>query len=212
MSTHKEKVDAIVALEEPRNASELRTFLGMMVYFSSYIPFYAWLVSSLFALLKKDVPWRWGDLEREAWDLSRRALISSPVRAFAIPGRGFRLYTDACDYGLAGILQQVQPIAVKDLKGTKVYERIQKAHQEGQGVPTLITAVGKEKEADRPKAEWGSTLDDTVVLIERVIAYWSRVLKSAERNYSPTEREALALKESLVKFQAYIEGCQESGS
>lgn len=39
-----------------------------------------------------------------------------------------------------------------------------------------------------------------------MIAYWSRVLKSAERNYSPTEREALALKESLVKFQAYVEG------
>jgi hypothetical protein len=36
--------------------------------------------------------------------------------------------------------------------------------------------------------------------------YWSRVLKPAERNYSPTEREALALKEGLIKFQPYIEG------
>lgn len=33
-----------------------------------------------------------------------------------------------------------------------------------------------------------------------------QVLKSAERNYSATESEALALKEALVKFQPYIEG------
>jgi hypothetical protein len=32
------------------------------------------------------------------------------------------------------------------------------------------------------------------------------VLKSAERNYSSTEREALALKEGLIKFQPYIKG------
>ncbi|KAI4294043.1 hypothetical protein K525DRAFT_155983, partial [Schizophyllum commune Loenen D] len=43
LSTHKEKVDAIVALEEPKNIGELQTFLGMMTYFSSYIPFYAWI-------------------------------------------------------------------------------------------------------------------------------------------------------------------------
>ena len=33
-----------------------------------------------------------------------------------------------------------------------------------------------------------------------------RVLKSTERNYSPTEQEALALKEGLIKFQPHIEG------
>ena len=38
LSTHKEKVDAILKLEEPKNMPTLQTFLGMMTYFSSYIP------------------------------------------------------------------------------------------------------------------------------------------------------------------------------
>ena len=38
LSTHKEKVDAIVQLDNPKNVHDLQVFLGMMVYFS-YIPF-----------------------------------------------------------------------------------------------------------------------------------------------------------------------------
>ena len=53
---------------------------------------------------------------------------------------------------------------------------------------------------------WDDDFDETEVYIERVIAYWSRLLKSAEKNYSPTEKEALALKDSLAKFLPLIEG------
>jgi hypothetical protein len=54
--------------------------------------------------------------------------------------------------------------------------------------------------------EWGPSLDETIVYIERVIGYWSRSFKGAELRYSTTEREALAAKEGLIKFQPFIEG------
>jgi hypothetical protein len=207
LSTHKDKVDAILQLSEPRTVKELQAFLGMMVYFSSYIPFYAWIVAPLFRLLKKGTEWTWTELEQEAFDLSKEVLTNSPVRAYAIPGRGYRLYSDACDYGLAAILQWVQPIAVKDLCSTRIYDWLQKAHDAKEPVPVLVTSIGNSSK-DEPsfQSQWGNTFEETVVEIERVIAYWSRTLKSAERNYSPTEREALALKEGLIKFQSYIEG------
>jgi len=57
-----------------------------------------------------------------------------------------------------------------------------------------------------PKAShWSNDFEDTTVFIERVISYWSRLLKSVEKNYSPTEKEALALRDSL-EFQPIIEG------
>ncbi|QRW27784.1 Retrovirus-related Pol polyprotein from transposon [Rhizoctonia solani] len=91
LSTHKEK-----------------TFLGMMTYFSSYIPFYSWIVAPLFKLLKKGTAWSWEEKEQQAFELAKEALASAPVMAYPIIGKPYRLYTDACDYGLGGILQQVQ--------------------------------------------------------------------------------------------------------
>lgn len=206
LSTHKEKVDAIMALEVPRNVSELHTFLGMMVYFSAYIPFYSWIAHPLFQLLKKDHEWKWTDLHQEAFELSKQVLTSAPVRRYAMEGLPYRLYTDACDYGLAGILQQVQPIAIRDLKGTRVYEQLERAFKNKESVPALVPVLSKDSNDVPPPGPWASNFDDTIVYVERVMSYWSRVLKSAERNYSPTECEALALKEALIKFQPFLEG------
>ncbi|QRW06065.1 Retrovirus-related Pol polyprotein from transposon [Ceratobasidium sp. AG-Ba] len=211
LSTHMEKVVAILQLEPPKNVPTLRTFLGMMTYFSSYIPFYAWIVAVLFALLKKDATWKWTDTEQRAFELAKKALSSAPVMAYPIYGKPYRLYTDACDFGLAAILQQVQPVKLRDMKGTKVYKKCMEAYKAGKPVPELITPIPKFKDSMSGGAyvdSWAEIFDDTVVHVERVIAYWSRILKAAETRYSPTEREALALKEGLVKFQPYLEGAQ----
>ena len=79
LSTHKEKVNAILELSEPRNVHELQTFLGMMVYFSTYIPFYTWIVAPLFILLKKEAKWEWGESQQEAFQLAKEALTGSLV-------------------------------------------------------------------------------------------------------------------------------------
>ena len=53
LSTHLEKVNAIMDLERPRKLSQLQTFLGMVVYFSAFIPYYASICAPLFHLLRK---------------------------------------------------------------------------------------------------------------------------------------------------------------
>src|SRR6202167_3236128 len=186
---HKEKVDTVLELEEPNNCHDLQVFLGMMVYFSMYIPFYTWIAGPLFSLLRKSTNWVWTEVHSEAFELCKQVLVNAPVHGYAKPGFPYRLYSDACDFGLAAILQQVQRIQLKDLK-----------------VPSLVVQISKLSNNVPENGSWAESLNDMWIYIERVIAYWSRVLKPAERNYSPTEREALALKEGLIKFQPYIEG------
>jgi len=86
LSTHKEKVDVILQLEEPKNVHDLQVFLGMMVYFSSYIPFYTWIAGPLFNLLKKGKKWEWFPLHSEAFELCKQVLTNAPVQGYTLPG------------------------------------------------------------------------------------------------------------------------------
>ncbi|RDB15388.1 hypothetical protein Hypma_004630 [Hypsizygus marmoreus] len=120
----------------------------------------------------------------------------------------YRLYTDASDEALGCALQQVQPIAVKDLHGTKTYAKLRKAFDAGQPVPQLTVKL-TDKVADTAyEDQWGTNFDDTIVHVERVIGYWSWTFQGAEKRYATTEREALATKEGLIKFQPFIEGAK----
>lgn len=203
---HKEKVEAILMLETPWNVSELQTFLGMMVYFLAYIPFYTWIAHPLFQLLKKGNIWSWTEIHDEDFALCKQVLSNAPVQGYSTRGLPYRVYTDACNYGLAGILQQVQPIHVRDLKGTRLYDRLRNAFKKGDSVPPLVACISKEFNDVPTTTSWATEFEETIVHVECIVCYWSRVLKSAKRNYSLTEREALALKEALIKFQPYIEG------
>jgi hypothetical protein len=79
LSTHKEKVQAIAELVRPSKVAELQTFLGMVIYFSQYIPFYSDIVGPLFHLLRKGVKWEWGADQEIAWCSAKQALQDGPV-------------------------------------------------------------------------------------------------------------------------------------
>jgi hypothetical protein len=61
----------------------------------------------------------WAKEQQKLFELLKLALVSAPVQGHPEAGQMYRLYTDALDYAIAGALQQVQLIAIKDLKGTR---------------------------------------------------------------------------------------------
>jgi len=113
---------------------------------------------------------------------------------------------DTSDEVAGCTLQQIQLIQVKDLKGMKTYNCLRKAYDKGLLPPKLTTTLSSKTSDSPTDDQWGVDFDSTVVHVERVISYWSRTFKGAETCYSITEREALAAKEGLIKFQPYIEG------
>lgn len=132
--------------------------------------------------------------------------MEAPVLGHPIQGLPYRLYTDASDEALGCALQQVQPIKIRDLRNTRVYDKLHKAFEKQEPVPSLVTKYSDSEAGKSFQDSWAEDFEDTVAHAERVIGYWSRSFKPAERNYSTTEREALGAKEGLVKFQPFIEG------
>lgn len=204
--THAEKVKAIVELERPKQLSQLQAFLGMVVYFSAFIPYYASICTPLFQLLRKGCKWHWGVEQEHTFQSAKSALELSPVLGHPMEGLPYWLYMDASDEALGCSLQQVQPIRVGNLKGTHTYSRLKKAFEEGLPLPHLVPSLSTKCKDHEFTEVWAMDFDETVVHVERVIAYWSRLFKTVETCYSTTEREALVAKEGLVKFQPFIEG------
>ena len=206
LSTHEEKVKAVIEMSRPKKVSELQSFIGMVVYFSTFIPFFSDICQPLFSLLRKGARWMWSTAQEESWIALKLSLQEAPVLGHPMEGKPYRLYTDASDLAIGCALQQVQPIRVGDLKGTKAYDNYLKAYNRGDSPPKTPVKLSQKTQDDKETQGWAETFDESIVQVERVIAYWSRTFKSAETRYSATEREALAAKEGLVRFQPFIEG------
>jgi len=60
------KVEKVLNWPEPKNASDVKGFIGLCVYYRIWIKCFALIAGPLYALTKKGVPWAWKDKHTEA--------------------------------------------------------------------------------------------------------------------------------------------------
>lgn len=101
------KLQAVANYVQPTNIHEVRQYLGLTGYFRKFIHNYALKSKPLSALLHKNAVWEWGPAQESAFQELKRNLLDQPVLALFDPGLEILLYTDASQWGLAGILMQV---------------------------------------------------------------------------------------------------------
>ena len=65
-----EKVEAVVKAPTPRNLKELKSFLGLLSYYSKFFPNMSSVLAPLYCLLRKDARWKWS-VEEKAFQCSR---------------------------------------------------------------------------------------------------------------------------------------------
>ena len=74
-----EKVRAVQEARDPRNVSELKSYLDLLTYYSRFLPDMATVLNLFYNFLRKAVPWRWTACERRAFAASKELLVSSQV-------------------------------------------------------------------------------------------------------------------------------------
>ena len=57
-----DKIKAVRDAVPPKNVKELQRFLGLANYYRRFVPHFAHMAEPLNGLLRKDVPWSWGDV------------------------------------------------------------------------------------------------------------------------------------------------------
>src|SRR5260370_25853826 len=166
LSTHAEKVKAITELATPANICTLQSFLGMVVYFSHYIPGYTSLAAPLFELLKKKAKWEWGKEQEAAFWSVQRALASAPMLGHPRQGHPFCIYSDASDVAIGACLHQVQPIRLGDMKGMKIYDFVLEAHHKNLSIPWIAKPVSARTPDIPPPGQWAQPIKDTILQVE----------------------------------------------
>ena len=103
------KLEAIQKAPEPKNVSELRSFLGLLNYYAKFIPNLASLLHPLHSLLQHKKTWKWTKECKEVFRKAKEQLSSAPVLAHYNPQLPLQLAGDASSYGVGAVLSHKYP-------------------------------------------------------------------------------------------------------
>ena len=98
------KVDTVHALPAPRNITKLQEFLGLVTYFSPFIPGLSTLSVPLHELLKKDTDFTWNCTFNVAFQQVKEAVISDTTLRYFNPLLAMTIQVNASQVGLGAVL------------------------------------------------------------------------------------------------------------
>ena len=148
-----EKLQVIKCWPQPKDKTEIRSFLGLVGYYRKMVPAFSEIALPLTRLTRKKANFTWGSDQQTAFLKLKECLMTPPILGFPLESAGpFLLDTDASGFAVGGILSQYQ-------------------NNE-----------------------------------ERVIAYGSHTLNSAQQNYCATKRELYSVVYFLQHYKQYLLG------
>ena len=101
------KVEALQAVPPPTSNAEVRSFLGMTGFSSTFIPDYAVITTHLPKLTCKDVPFVWTKECQDAFQHLKDVLTHQTIMAYFDPNKDTKLIVDRSKKdGVASILAQ----------------------------------------------------------------------------------------------------------
>ena len=102
------KIADVKSWPVPDCPKSVRQFLGFVGYYRRFIPKFADAATPLVTLTGKDVPFMWDRNCSSAFNTLRDALMHAPILAFPTKTGQYILDTDASNFGLGGVLNQIQ--------------------------------------------------------------------------------------------------------
>ncbi len=109
LHTTSAKIEAIQLAPKPKDQAQLRSFLGLILYYGKFIPNLATMLQPLNSLLQVGKTWKWTAECERAFQQAKDSLVSAPVLAHYDPKLPVRLAGDASSYGMGAVIAHVYP-------------------------------------------------------------------------------------------------------
>ena len=100
------KLDCIKHMPALKDVNEIKQFLGLTGYYRKFVPRFADIPRPLTTLMKKDRKFEWTPACQKSFELLKETLCGEPVLKYADTSKPYTLYTDASNFGWAGVLTQ----------------------------------------------------------------------------------------------------------
>ncbi|KAL0416450.1 UNVERIFIED_CONTAM: Retrovirus-related Pol polyprotein from transposon.6 [Sesamum latifolium] len=100
------KVKAIMEWRVPKNATEVRSFLGLAGYYRRFVEGFSIIADPLTKLLRKGVVFQWTEQCQRSFDELKKRLTSTLILVLPSGSGGYVVYTDASKQGLGCVLMQ----------------------------------------------------------------------------------------------------------
>lgn len=101
-----ERVKAVVNAKEPQNASEVKSFLGLVNFSARYIKDISSISEPLRRLTRKDQLFVWGKEQQESFKELKNRLSNAETLGYFNPNAKTKVITDASSVGLGAVLIQ----------------------------------------------------------------------------------------------------------
>ena len=99
-----DKIKAIRNAPKPQIVTELKSFLGLLSYYSRFLPNVSSTLSPLYSLLQANQRWFWGEKQQAAFEAAKDLLESSTLLVHYDPTKKLILACDASLYGVGAVL------------------------------------------------------------------------------------------------------------
>ena len=89
------KIDPIINMPQPTNVKQLQSFLGVVNYYSKFIPNMADIAKHLYKLIEKNAIWEWKNECDDSFQVLKQRLSESPVLSMYDPDIPLKVDCDA---------------------------------------------------------------------------------------------------------------------
>ena len=110
-------------LSSARRINEVRSFHGLASFYRRFVKDFSTIVAPLNAIVKKDVVFKWGQEQENAFMTLKDKLTKAPILALPNFAKTFEIECDASNIGIGVVLlQEGHPIAYfsEKLKGSHI--------------------------------------------------------------------------------------------